>query len=148
MKEELNMHYNPFDIKNISEDKIVKHIKDLINSLSEDDNISALSENVVKLSDVLYLYGELLVRAQKEYSLIKYQNNTKEVALAYKKKSETKEKYPMTYFSNLSQIEMENDYKQEIDAQMNVNRLKYAYEATQERINAIKKKIDSKKYEF
>lgn len=142
------MNYNPFDIKNLSEEDIIKHIKRLIDSCNEREDISGLSENVIKMADVLYLYGELYSRYQKELALIKYHNDTKEVALAYKKKGKSNEKLPMAYWNNIAKTEMEEDFKKEVDAQLNVNRLKYAYEATQEKINTIKKKIDSKKYDL
>ena len=141
--------YSPFNINSIEDEQLVKQIERLLANCNEEaDTPMELSENVIKMTDVLYIYGELLTRAQREYSLAKYQNNSNEVQLAYKLKGETTEKFPITYFNSLAQIQMLDERKKEMDLQLNVNRLKYAYDATQEKINAIKKKIDSSKYDL
>lgn len=141
--------YSPFNINSIKDETLVEQIEHLLSECNEGaETPMELSDNVVRMTDVLYIYGELLTRAQKEYSLAKYQNNSNEVQLAYKLKAESTEKMPITYFNSLAQIQMFDERKKEIDLQLNVNRLKYAYDATQEKINAIKKKIDSSKYDY
>lgn len=141
--------YSPFNVKNLDDEYLVKQIEKLIDDCDESvETPMELSENVIRMTDVLYLYGELLTRVQKEYSMQKYLNGTSETQLAYKLKSECKEKYPIGYFNAMAQIQMKEDKEKEINLQMNVSRLKYAYDATQEKINAIKKKIDSSKYDY
>lgn len=143
------MIYNPFDVSKYTDEIIVERIKNLIDRCDDNaDSVSGMTENVMNLTDVLYLYGELLTRAQKEYSLLKFQNNTKEVQLAYTLKKNTQEKFPISYFNALAQQQMMEDRTREIELQQNANRFKYAYDATQEKINAIKKKIEATKYEF
>lgn len=143
------MIYNPFDVSKYTDEIIVERIKNLIDRCDDNaDSVGGMTENVMNLTDVLYLYGELLTRAQKEYSLLKFQNNTKEVQLAYTLKKNTQEKFPISYFNALAQQQMMEDRTREIELQQNANRFKYAYDATQEKINAIKKKIEASKYEF
>lgn len=143
------MYYNPYEISKYSDKQLVDQIKKIIDQCDDTkDSVSALTDDVMRLTDVLYIYGELYTRAQKEYSLLKYENGIEETQIAYKKKAESKEKFPITYFNTLAQQEMLDKKKSEIDLQLNVNRLKYAYDATQEKINALKKKIESKKYEY
>lgn len=55
---------------------------------------------------------------------------------------------PIGYFNNLAQEKMLEDRKKEYELQLTTTRLKLAYDATQEKINAVKKKIDAMKYEF
>ena len=116
------MMYTPFNINTVSDETLVEQIGSLLNSCDEDaDTPYELSENVIKLTDILYIYGELYARAQRAYALEKFQNSSNETLLAH---------------------------KGEYDLQLNVSRLKYAYDATQEKINAIKKKIDAAKYDY
>lgn len=143
------MMYTPFNINTVSEETLVEQIESLLNSCDEEvDTPYELSENVIKLTDILYIYGELYARAQRAYALEKFQNSTNETLLAHKLKSESTEKMPVGYFSALAQQQMLEQKKDEYDLQLNVSRLKYAYDATQEKINAIKKKIDAAKYDY
>lgn len=143
------MIYNPFEISRVSEEELVKQVKILVNRCNENEKDAIdFTQVVLDLTDVLYIYGELYARAQKDYSLKKYTNNTTETSLAYKLKSESNEKMPISYFNNLAQEKMLDDRKKEYELQLTTTRLKLAYDATQEKINAVKKKIDSLKYEF
>lgn len=143
------MIYNPFEIARVSEDQLVNQVKFLVNKCNENEkNESDFTQMVLDLTDVLYIYGELYARAQKDYSLKKYNNNTTETSLAYKLKAEATEKMPIGYFNNLAQEKMLEDRKKEYELQLTTTRLKLAYDATQEKINAVKKKIDAMKYEF
>ena len=143
------MYYNPFDISKYTDEQLVKHIEKLLKECDDtSENATDLAEDVLRLSDVLYIYGELQTRTSKEYSLVKYQNGIKEIKLAHELKSKSDEKAAASYFSALAQEQMVIDYMRETELKANVDRYKLAYDATQEKINAIKKKIDSKRYEF
>lgn len=142
------MIYNPFNIQGLKDEALVEHIKDLVDEYDDNaDTTVALSDNVMLLSDVLYIYGELLARVQKQYSLAKYENGITETKIAYQLKSETAEKYPMAYFNAMAQEQNLDARREEFELQKKQTELKYAYDATEEKINAIKKKIDSIKYE-
>lgn len=143
------MIFNPFDVCKLPDEILVEQIKNSINKCNDEaDSVAGMSENLMNLTDVLYIYGELLTRAQRDYSLLKYQNNTEEIQLAGKLKKESTEKQTATYFNAMAQQLMLEKRTKEFDLQQNVTRLKYAYDATQEKINAIKKKMDASKYEF
>lgn len=87
------MIYNPFEIARVSEEQLVNQVKFLVNKCNENEkNESDFTQMVLDLTDVLYIYGELYARAQKDYSLKKYNNNTTETSLAYKLKAEATEK--------------------------------------------------------
>lgn len=143
------MKYTPFNINAVTDKTLVEQIGYLIDACDENvDTPYELSENVVKLTDVLYIYGELYARAQKDYALTKFQNSSEETLLAHKLKTESNEKMPVGYFNALAQQQLLDKKKDEFDLQLNMSRLKYAYDATQEKINAIKKKIDASKYDY
>lgn len=140
---------NPFYVENLNEETLIERITELADMYNDDaGSMTELSENVLLLTDIIYLYGELLSRVQKEYSLAKYENNILETKTAYRLKAETTEKYPISYFNSLAQEAILEERKREFELQRKQTELKYAYDATQERINAIKKKIDSMKFEY
>ena len=69
------MYYNPFDIGKYSDEQLVEQIKKLLEECNDEaESVTEMSENIMKLSDVLYIYGELQTRTSKEYSLVKYQH--------------------------------------------------------------------------
>ena len=102
----------------------------------------------MRLSDVLYIYGELQTRASKEYSLVKYQNGIREVKLSHDLKKDSDEKANASYFNALAQEQMIIDFQREVELKTNVDKLKLAYDATQEKINALKKKMEAKRFEY
>ena len=143
------MYYNPFDIAKYSDEQLVEQIKKLLDECDDEaESVTEMSENIMKLSDVLYIYGELQTRTSKEYSLVKYQNDIREVKLAHDIKKESDEKATASYFNALAQERMIIDYTREVELKENVDKLKLAYDATQEKINAIKKKMEAKRFEF
>lgn len=140
--------FNPFNLAKTSEEDLVKKIDELLGEINEDyELMSELSNNVMILSDILPIYGELQARLQKEYSLAKYQNSIKETKIAYELKAECATKYPMSYFNAMAQERMIEERREEMELQMRAQQMKYAFEATQEKINAVKKKIESIKFE-
>lgn len=140
--------FNPFNLAKCTDEDLIKRIETLLSKINENgDMIGELSNTVIILSDVLPIYGELTTRLQKEYSLTKYENGIKETKIAYELKSQSTTKLPVSYFNALAQEKMLEDKKKEFELQMKTQQMKYAFEATQEKINAIKKKMDSIKFE-
>lgn len=147
--EEFNK-FNPFNLKNETDDNIIDRITSLMDEIDEEaDTMVVLSDNVILLTDVIYLYGELIARLQKKAALLKMQNNNEESMLAFKLKSEWKNgKAPaIAYFNTQAAIQMTEKRNEEIEVGSQLTRIKYAYDATEEKINAVKKKIESIRYE-
>lgn len=143
------MIYNPFEIQQTSEEELVNAIKILVEKCNENEQeMSDFATTVIDLTDVLYIYGELYARTQKDYLLKKYNNNTKEAKLEYQIKKEATEKGSSSYYKAIAQEKMLKDREEEYNLQLSATRLKLAYDSTQEKINALKKKIDAMKYEF
>ena len=100
------------------------------------------------LTDVLFLYGEMRSRNQERYSLLKYENDIKEKELIEELKKASTEKKTADFYKMEAAKQMKKDMEAEFKAQGDVKRLELAYDATQEKINAVKKKIEALKYEF
>jgi len=147
--EEFNK-FNPFNLQNETDDNIIDKITSIMDEIDEEaDTMVVLSDNVILLTDVIYLYGELIARLQKKSALLKMQNNNEESLLAHKLKKEWKDgKAPaLSYFSTQASIMMAEKREEEIEITSQLTRIKYAYDATEEKINAVKKKIESIRYE-
>ena len=145
--------FNPFDLPNATQEQLTNEVKKLIDAIDENaDTPVTLSENVLIYSQLLYLYGEIRVRCQKAYSMVKLENKNKELILLNDIKDEWSKdhdgKAPTAkYFEAKVALQMKEDRLKEIKCAEQVERFDNAYDATKEKMNAVKRKIDSIRYE-
>lgn len=146
--------FNPFDLQNATQEQLTEEVKNLIDQIKEDaDTPLDLSDNVLVYSKLLYLYGEIIVRCEKAYSLIKLENKNKELVLANDLKDQWQKEHEgkapnAKYFDAKVALEMKEDKLKEIRRAEQVDRFRNAYDATKEKMNAVKRKIDSIRYEI
>lgn len=143
------MYFDPFTVSQLTDEKIVEIITSSVAKCKpEAETVTELTENIMYLTDVLFLYGEMRSRNQERYSLLKYENDIKEKELVEELKKASTEKKAADFYKMEAAKQMKKDMEAEFKAQGDVKRLELAYDATQEKINAVKKKIEALKYEF
>lgn len=145
--------FNPFQIKN----KTNNQIRDMYNQvyeklLDEPNTMYEIAHNIEVYSNLNYLIGECIARLTKDLIELK----TKiEINKAIKCVEERKKwnidkdgKQPaMIYFEALGTKYCEQDIKLQAEKECNLKRFKNAYNSMEEKINSLKKKLDSIKYE-
>ena len=136
--------YNPFNLQKMSNIELVQNADTLINKCDDEaDTEYQLSQNVLYLTDVLFIYAELVSRYQQDYNFAKYQNDIQETKISCELKQNSTEKRPVSYYNMLAQEQMLPIRKEEFNMQRRYNEMKLSLDATKEKINGIKKQIDS-----
>lgn len=136
--------YNPFNLQKMSNTELVQNADTLINKCDDEaDTEYQLSQNVLYLTDVLFIYAELVSRYQQDYNFAKYQNDIQETKISCELKQNSTEKRPVSYYNMLAQEQMLPIRKEEFNMQRRYNEMKLSLDATREKINGIKKQIDS-----
>lgn len=144
---------SPWEMKKWSADQIRDQVnKIIVNYNGEADTMYEMSKQVDLLSDLLYLYGEMIARLTEGHELMKIRNDNKENKEVYRQRSNwtsvSKEKAPaMSYFEALASEIVEKDRQEEAEIKADLTRFKKAYESIETKQNAIKKKMDAVKFE-
>ena len=144
---------SPFDIKKWSHDQIKDQVNEIIRRYNgEADTMYEMAKQVDLLSDLLYLYGEMIARLTEDHELVKIRNDNKENKEVYRQRtnwaSVSKEKAPaMSYFEALASEIVEKDRQDEAELKADLTRFKKAYESIETKQNAIKKKMDAVRFE-
>lgn len=144
---------SPFELKKWGQAQIVEQVNEIINRYdSSADTMYEMAKQVDLLSDLLYLYGEMIARLTENHELIKIRNDNKENKEVYRQRSNwtsvSKEKAPaMSYFEALASEIVEKDRQEEAELKADLTRFKKAYESIETKQNAIKKKMDAVKFE-
>ena len=75
--------YNPFNIQKLSNEELIEHVNVLLDKYDDEaDTEYLLSQNVLYLTDVLFIYAELVSRYQQDYNFLKYQNDLSETKIS------------------------------------------------------------------
>lgn len=137
-------YYNPFNLQKMTSEELVLNANSLIDKCDDEaDTEFRLSQNVLFLTDVLFIYAELVSRYQHDYNFTKYQNDISETKIACELKQNSTEKHTASYYNMLAQEQMMELRRKEFEMQRRYNEMKLSLEATKEKINGIKKQIDS-----
>lgn len=146
--------FNPWQIKRWTEDEICMQVNELIKMYDpEDDTMYGTSKNIEIISDILYLYGEMIARLTNETATLKLENDSREAkeTVRVRKnwiKDNPGEKAPaMSYFEAEAQDIVRDSREKQNDRNSDLTRFKYAYESMEAKMNALKRKQDSIKYE-
>lgn len=146
--------YNPFDVKSWSDVQIEEQVKLLIPRYKADDTtMYGMARNVETLANIMYLFGEMIARLTREYGLMKIDCDAKEKkAITVQRKIWTEEnpndKVPAMSFFEAKAAEFVRDDKDKLMSKYEqLTRFKQAYESYEQIINAIKKKIESVRFE-
>ena len=146
--------YNPFDVKIWSDEMIEKQVRALLPRYNpDDDTMYGMAKNVETLANIMYLFGEMIARLTKEYGLLKIDCDAKEKkAITVERKKWVEEnpndKCPAISFFEAKAAEYVRDDKEKVlDKYADLTRFKEASDKYEAIMNAIKKKIDSVKFE-
>lgn len=146
--------YNPYDVVNWNDEMIEKQIRHLLPMYRGDaDDMTGISKNIFILANITYLFGEMIARLTREYTLDKVKVESKEnKQITIERNSWIKEnageKAPaMKYFEAKASEFVYNDYEALTKKLEQLTRFKNAYDSYEQIMNALKKRLDSIRYE-
>lgn len=146
--------FNPWNIKRWKEEEICVQVNELLNNYNpEDDTMYGISKNIEILSDINYLYGEMIARLSEEVAMLKLKNDTKEAKETVRTRKEWIAEHPnekapaMSYFEAKAEESTKEEREEQYKKSSDLTRFKYAYESMEQKMNALKKKQDSIRYE-
>ena len=152
MNKELYL-FNPFEIKKKNEIEL-KNIYEAVYSelLDEPSTMFEYAHNIEVYSNLNYISGEIIARLQRD--VIELKTKIK-IEMAITQTSERKNwntevdgKAPaISYFEALATRFSKDDINRLADKECSLMRFKNAYKSTEEKINALKKKMESIRYE-
>ena len=153
VKEKLYM-FNPFLISNATEQEIANTYSSLQESLNEEtDTPFMIAHNIEVYSNMCYLLGEMIARLTEQYDKAKVAKDIEENQALYMLRDQWKmdndEKPPaIAYFEAKAKQTVVDQYNRLADLGARLYRFKKAYESTENKANALKKKMEAIKYEM
>lgn len=145
--------FNPFEIKKKSEIELKEIYEAVYNELLDEPNtMYEYAHNIEVYSNLNYIIGEIIARLQKDVIALetKIKIDTAIVQTEERKKwnTEVDGKPPaIAYFEALATRFSQDNINRLADKKCSLTRFKNAYKSTEEKINALKKKLDSIRYE-
>jgi hypothetical protein len=153
MKETL-FRFNPFTIAEWSPEQVKQQYDIFAQELVGDDTQMVLANDIDVYANMGYLIGEMIARYSKDVSNMEATLKVNIANTIYRERNQyveehKNEKAPaMSYFENraLSQYLEETKVLNEKEAFL--KRFKYAYDSIQDKQNALKKKLDSVRFDL
>ena len=145
--------FNPFQIKKKTEIELKEIYENVYKDLLEDCNtMYEYAHNIEVYSNLNYIIGEIVARLQKDVielkTKIKIDTAINQTEERKRWNTDVNGKPPaISYFEALATRFSQNDINKLADKECSLMRFKNAYNSTEEKINALKKKMDSIKYE-
>ena len=145
--------FNPFRIKDLKEVELQKIYEEVFSELLDECNtMFEYAHNIEVYSNLEYIVGEIVARLQKDVIRLK---TTIKIDTALCQTEERKRwdvdrdgKAPaMSYFEALATRFSQDNINKLADKECSLARFKNAYNSIEEKINALKKKMDAVKYE-
>ena len=144
--------FNPFALKKITDEAISEQINELANKYKSNADIPyEIAYNIEIYSNILYLYGEMIARLGERHAVLEYANDKGEMLETHKQRKNwnSVEKAPnIDYFKALAYEKYELDRQREFGINADLIRFKKAYESVENKMNALKKKLEATKYEI
>lgn len=145
--------FNPFQIKKKTEIEL-KDIYEIVykDLIDECNTMFEYAHNIEVYSNLNYIIGEIIARLQKDVIELKtkIKIDTAIVQVNERKRyiNEIDKKAPaMSYFEALATRFSQDDINKLADKECSLMRFKNAYKSTEEKINSLKKKMESIRYE-
>lgn len=146
--------YNPFNLKNWKNEQIKEQLDVLIERYDcEADTMMGLALNAENLTNQLTLIGEMIARLTEEVNLLDA-DIKKELSIEiyisrieWVKNNGSGKAPSIDYFKALAQQKVSDKANTLAKKESDLKRFKIAYESMQEKINAIKRKMDAVKFE-
>jgi len=149
MNEKLYL-FNPFLIKNKSDVELRDMYSEVFKQINEEPNtMYEYSHNIEVYSNLEYLLGEVIARLTRDVIELKTKikidtaiNTTEE-----RKRWDDGKAPAMSYFEGVATRMSRDDINKLAEKECSLARFKNAYKSTEEKINALKRKMESIKYE-
>lgn len=145
--------FNPFQIKKKTEVELKDIYENVYKDLLEDCNtMYEYAHNIEVYSNLNYIIGEIVARLQRDVielkTKIKIDTAINQTEERKRWNTDVNGKPPaISYFEALAIRFSQDDINKLADKECSLMRFKNAYNSTEEKINALKKKMDSIKYE-
>lgn len=144
--------FNPFALKKITDEAISEQINELASRYKTNADVPyEIAYNIEIYANILYLYGEMIARLGERYAVLEYANDKGEMLETHKQRKSWNsiEKAPnIDYFKALAYEKYELDRQREFSINADLIRFKKAYESIENKMNALKKKLDATKFEL
>jgi hypothetical protein len=147
-----NYLFNPFKIRN-AEDKDLQNLyNEVFEELIEDPNtMYEYAHNIEVYSNLNYIVGECIARLTKSLIELKTKIEVNKAIKCVEERNNWKEedgkKPAITYFEALATRFCEEDIQTLAKKESELKRFKNAYTSVEEKLNALKKRMESIKYE-
>lgn len=142
--------FNPFNIKN----KTSKDLKDMYSNvfqqlLEEPNTMYEYAHNLEVYSNLNYIIGEVIARLNKDVLELKTKIKIDTAINTTEERKHWVEGKPpaMSYFEALATRMSRDSINMLADKECSLTRFKNAYKSTEEKINAIKKKMEAVRFE-
>jgi hypothetical protein len=144
--------FNPFMIKEVSNSKLQEMYQETYNRLKEEPNtMYDYAHNIEVYANMMYICGECIARFTREIIELKtkIQIDTAVNQVEERKHWDTSNgKAPaISYFEALATRMSKDDISKLADKECFLKRFKNAYESIDTKMNALKKKLESIRYE-
>ena len=146
--------FNPFNLSKVTEEAICEQIDVIASKFKPDaDAPFDIAHNIEIGANLMGLEGEIIARYTRLYNSKKLDNDTCEMLLAHKLRKEwdveRDGKAPaMSYFEAKAVERSQVPREEEFRLYENLTRFKYAYQSTEAKTNAWKKKLDATRFEI
>lgn len=142
--------FNPFQIKKKNEIELKDTYEEVYKGLLENpDTMYEYAHNIEVYSNLNYIIGEIVARLQKDVLELKTKIKIDTAITQTEERKRWNDGKPpaIAYFEALATRFSQDDINKLADKECSLMRFKNAYKSTEEKINALKKKMDSLKYE-
>ena len=144
--------FNPFNIKEWKDHEVKEQYEILENSLSFSDTPMELAWDIDVYANMGYLVGEMIARYYELVSVHEVKLDSEIANYIYRERDqwlkEKVEKAPaMSYFENKAKSVYIDGLSEQARLESNLKRFKYAYDSIQDKQNALKKKLESIKFD-
>lgn len=145
--------FNPFKISSATITELSETYNNLYSQLiNEPQTMFHYAHNIEIYSNLNYLIGEMIARKQYEYTTLKTKIEIERaIHQTEERKNWNKDLYgkppAIAYFEALATRFCQDDINILADLESSVRRFKNAYKSTEEKINALKKRMEAIKFE-
>ena len=144
--------FNPFLLQTATDEELSKVIDDLAKQYRYSDLPYDVVFNINLESDLLTIYGEFIARLQEQASLLKIEADNQRDKSVYKLRKDwvdiSSDKPPaMSYFEAQAEDYVHDIRVKQLKAEAMLTRFKKAYTSLETKQNALKKKIETMRYE-
>lgn len=144
--------FNPFNISEWSNEQIKEQYSELEKMITYGDMPIEISNDIDIYANLGYLIGEMIARYYEQTSILDAKLKVNLSNTIYLERNQwlkmNSDKPPaMTYFESKAQSMYLDDSMELVQKEANLKRFKYAYDSIESKQNALKKKLESYKYE-